>query len=105
LETLCKQTGFEIAEIRFNAGPFILVRSIRDFLEEEAEKWPGWIRKINWEKSKFIRRALKPFFFVVDSFGFGDFLHAVLRKTATGRFTFAPVQESAARRMAIQSRY
>jgi 2-polyprenyl-3-methyl-5-hydroxy-6-metoxy-1,4-benzoquinol methylase len=103
LETLCKQTGFEMAEISFNTGPFILVRSIRYFLEEEGEKWPGWIRKINWEKGKSIRRALKPFFLVVDSFGFGDFLHAVLRKTATGRFTFATVHESAAHGFGVPS--
>jgi 2-polyprenyl-3-methyl-5-hydroxy-6-metoxy-1,4-benzoquinol methylase len=105
LETLCKRTGFEIADIRFNTGPFILVRSIGYFLKEEGERWPDWLRKINWDKSKFIRRALKPFVFVVDSLGFGDFLHAVLRKAATGRFRFATVDESAARRMAIQSRY
>jgi SAM-dependent methyltransferase len=104
LETLCKRTGFEIADIRFNAGPFIFVRSIRYFFEEEGERWPDWFRKINWDKSKFIRRTLKPLIFVVDSLGFGDFLHAVLRKAATGRFGFEIVDESAASGMAIQAR-
>jgi hypothetical protein len=28
----------------------------------------------------FIRRMLKPCFFFVDKLGFGDFLHATLRK-------------------------
>jgi SAM-dependent methyltransferase len=80
LQTLCDATGFEIASVHFKAGPFNFVRSVKYFFEEKGKHWPSWIRGIRWEKNKFIRRALKPFFFVVDSMGYGDFLNATLRK-------------------------
>lgn len=80
LQTLCDATGFEIASVHFNAGPFNFVRSVKYFFEEKGKRWPSWIRDVRWEKNKFIRRALKPVFFVVDSMGYGDFLHATLRK-------------------------
>ena len=82
LQILCEATGFEIVAINFNAGPFNFVRSIKYFFEKKGKPWPRWIRKIRWEKSKFIRRALKPFFFVIDRLGYGDFLHATLGKRA-----------------------
>ncbi len=80
LQTLCDATGFEIASVNFKAGPFNFVRSVKYFFEEKGKHWPRWIREIPWERSKFIRRALKPYFFVVDSLGYGDFLHATLWK-------------------------
>jgi SAM-dependent methyltransferase len=80
LETLCDATGFEIARMRFTAGPFNFVRSLTLFFAEDGKRWPLWIRRIRWERSKFVRRALKPFFFFVDAAGYGDFLHATLRK-------------------------
>ena len=80
LQMLCDATGFEIARVHFKAGPFNFVRSVKYFFEEKGQHWPSWIRGIRWEGGKFIRRALKPFFFVVDSLGYGDFLHATLRK-------------------------
>ena len=80
LETLCDATGFEIVGMVFTAGPFNFVRSLPLFFEEGGRRWPGWLRRIRWERSKFVRRALKPLFFFVDAAGYGDFLHATLRK-------------------------
>ena len=80
LQFLCDATGFEIADISFKAGPFNFVRSVEYYFEEKGRRWPAWFREIQWERSKFIRRALKPFFFAVDSLGYGDFLHATLQK-------------------------
>ena len=80
LQTLCDATGFEVASMNFNAGPFNFVRSVKYFFEEKGKHWPAWIRGMRWEGGKLIRRALKPFFFVVDRLGYGDFLHATLRK-------------------------
>jgi SAM-dependent methyltransferase len=80
LQFLCDATGFEIAAINFKAGPFNFVRSVQYFFGEKGNDWPAWIRNIRWARSKFIRRALKPFFFIVDAFGYGDFFHAMLRK-------------------------
>jgi hypothetical protein len=58
--------------------------------EEKGEQWPGWLRRIRWDKSKFIRRSLKPFFFFVDALGYGDFLHATLEKSASKRSAHGP---------------
>ncbi len=80
LQTLCDATGFEIAQVRYTAGPFTFVRSIDYFLQERGKDWPRWIKKIDWPRNKAMRRALKPFFFCVDAAGFGDFLHATLKK-------------------------
>ena len=80
LKALASATGFEVAQIKFTAGPFNFVRSIKYLVEEKGEGWPQWLKRIRWDRSKFIRRVLKPFFFVVDRSGFGDFLHATLRK-------------------------
>jgi SAM-dependent methyltransferase len=80
LRALCNATGFEIAHSDFHAGPFNCVRSVKYFFEERGKDWPRWLRDIRWERSKSIRRSLKPFFFVVDRLGYGDFLHATLRK-------------------------
>jgi SAM-dependent methyltransferase len=80
LQTLCDATGFEIATVNFTAGPFNFVRSVKYFFEEKGKRWPRCIRDIHWERNKLIRRALKPVFFFVDSIGYGDFLHAILRK-------------------------
>jgi len=80
LGTLCNATGFEIASVNFVAGPFNFVRSVKYFFEEEGRRWPACVRGIRWERSRLIRRALKPFFFVVDRLGYGDFLHATLQK-------------------------
>ena len=80
LQTLCNATDFDIANINFAAGPFNFVRSVKYFFEEQGNGWPRWIREIRWERNKFIRRVLKPFFLFVDRLGYGDFLHATLRK-------------------------
>jgi SAM-dependent methyltransferase len=80
LRELCDATGFDIASTRFDAGPFNFVRSVKYFFEEKGRHWPSWLRSIPWDRSKLFRRAVKPLFFFVDSLGFGDFLHATLRK-------------------------
>ena len=82
LKTLAELTGFTIQDQDFSAGPFNFVRSIRYLLEAQKDRYPSWLRRINWEHSKFIRRALRPFFFLVDSAGHGDFVHATLLKKA-----------------------
>jgi hypothetical protein len=87
LKLLADATGFEVAQIDFTAGPFNFVRSMK-YLAEEKGEWPQWLRRIRWERSKPIRRILKPFFLVVDKLGLGDFLHATLQvalwKSANG---------------------
>jgi SAM-dependent methyltransferase len=80
LRALATATGFEVVRENFSAGPFNFVRSVKYWLEEKGDRWPRRLKKIRWEHNKFIRRALKPFFFFVDSIGYGDFLHATLRK-------------------------
>lgn len=80
LRALCDASGFEIVKIKFRAGPFCLVRSVRLYFDGRGRAWPAWIRNIPWERSKAIRRSLRPFFRIVDAAGFGDFFHAVLRK-------------------------
>lgn len=79
LNVLAQATGFEIAQMNFAAGPFNFVRSMKYLVEEKGSNWPAELRRIRWDRSKFIRRSLKPFFFFVDSLGYGDFLHATLR--------------------------
>ncbi|MBM4263587.1 MAG: class I SAM-dependent methyltransferase [Deltaproteobacteria bacterium] len=78
LRVLCDASGFDIAAMNFSAGPFNCVRSLRYFLNEH-ENWPVWIRRIRWDHSKLLRRLLRPIFVIVDSCGYGDFLHATLR--------------------------
>ncbi len=85
LEVLCEATGFEVAQMNFASGPFNFVRSLKYFFEERGKNWPRWIREIPWDRSKFIRRSLKPFFLMVDTSGYGDFLHVTLRKKAIPR--------------------
>lgn len=80
LERLAQSTGFEITQRSFNAGPFNFVRSMKYLAHDKGDYWPRWMRRIRWERSKAVRRALKPFFFFVDGLGFGDFLHATLEK-------------------------
>lgn len=80
LRRLAEATGFTVAAQNFSAGPFNFVRSIKYLLEEEGDRFPAWMEKLKWDRSKFIRRVLKPPFFVVDALGYGDFLHATLRK-------------------------
>jgi SAM-dependent methyltransferase len=80
LTVLAEATGFEIASTNFSAGPFNFLRSLNYLMEEKGSGWPLEIRRIRWERSKFLRRALKPLCFVVDTLGYGDFLHATLRK-------------------------
>jgi hypothetical protein len=46
-----------------------------------GENWPAWFQKIRWDRSKAIRRLLKPLFFLVNALGYGDFMHATLRKS------------------------
>jgi SAM-dependent methyltransferase len=83
LRTLAEMTGFTIQTQDFSAGPFNFVRSVKCFLEDNRDRYPSWLRRINWDHSKLIRRALKPFFILVDFAGYGDFLHATLLKSST----------------------
>jgi SAM-dependent methyltransferase len=80
LQALAAATGFQVMAQDFTAGPFNFVRSMKYLAEERGAKWPPWLRRVRWERSKFIRRSLKPFFFFVDMLGYGDFLHATLKK-------------------------
>ena len=80
LEVLCQTAGFKIAHMNFASGPFNFVRSVKYFFEGKGKNWPLWIRNIRWDRSKFIRRSLKPFFFMIDTAGYGDFLRVTLRK-------------------------
>jgi SAM-dependent methyltransferase len=80
LEYLCAATGFQVSDINFSSGPLNLLRSMNYYFEENGRKWPRAIAQLNWQKSKAVRRLLKPFFFMVDGLGFGDSLHATLRK-------------------------
>ena len=86
LRFLCSATGFEVVEIRFQSGAFNFVRSVKYFLEEKGEHWPGWLQRIDWPRSKPIRRALKPFFILVDRLQFGDVMVATLRKELPSEF-------------------
>lgn len=80
LKILAEFSGFEIVDTNFAAGPFNFVRSMRYLADARGERWPDWLRNVRWERSKLIRRLLKPLFFLIDSLGYGDFLHATLRK-------------------------
>ena len=80
IEVLCQAAGFEIVEMSYNSGPFNFVRSIKYFFEEKGKGWPRWLRGVRWDRSKLLRRSLKPFFFLFDKAGYGDFLHVTLRK-------------------------
>ena len=82
LKFLCGATGFEIVGTRFRSGPFNFVRSVKYYLEETGDRYPYWLRRINWPSNKMIRRTLKPFFFLIDRVCFGDVLQATLRKIA-----------------------
>jgi SAM-dependent methyltransferase len=79
LQFLCAKTGFKIVSLDYTAGPFSFVRSVKYFLEEGGDHWPGWLRRINWPNNKIIRRVLKPAFICIDLIGFGDFLNAILK--------------------------
>jgi len=82
LKFLCDGAGFEIVRMRFRSGPFNFVRSVKYYLEETGDRFPYWLRRINWPSNKVIRRTLKPFFFFIDRVCFGDVLQATLRKIA-----------------------
>jgi SAM-dependent methyltransferase len=82
LDVLCQGSGFKIAHINFAGGSFNFVRSMKYFLETKGTHWPKWIRNIRWDRNKFIRRSLKPFFFVVDVANYGDFVEVTLCKSA-----------------------
>lgn len=82
LKFLCDGTGFEIVRMRYRSGPFNFVRSVKYYLEETGDRYPYWLRRINWPSNKMIRRTLKPFFFFIDRVCFGDVLQATLRKIA-----------------------
>jgi hypothetical protein len=90
-------------DINFKAGAFNFVRSLKYFFEEKGENWPEWLKQMDWQRNKFVRRILKPFFFVVDGLGYGDMLHAVLKKGPHGRFTFATIQDSHGKKLATQT--
>ena len=80
LGTLAEFTGFTIENQNFSAGPFNFVRSVRYLLEAQKDRYPSWLGRIDWEHSKLIRRLLRPLFFLVDSAGYGDFVHVTLVK-------------------------
>jgi SAM-dependent methyltransferase len=80
LAVLAEATGFEIASKNFSAGPFNWLRSLNYWMDDKGSGWPREIRRIRWQRSKFLRWALKPLCFFVDTLGYGDFLHATLRK-------------------------
>jgi SAM-dependent methyltransferase len=84
LRFLCDATGLEIIRMRFRSGPFNFVRSVKYYLEATGDRWPLWMQRINWPGNKLIRRALKPFFLLVDGLRLGDILQASLQKTARG---------------------
>lgn len=79
LRFLCDATGFEIAMIRFRSGPFNFVRSVKYYLDDKGDRWPRWLREINWPSSKPIRRTLKPFFSLLDGLRLGDVLQVTLQ--------------------------
>lgn len=80
LAFLCQATGFEILKVRYQSGAFNFVRSVRYHLEEQGKQWPRWVHGINWPSNKLIRRALKPFFLLMDRFRLGDVMLALLQK-------------------------
>jgi len=80
LKFLCDATGFDIVKLRFSSGAFNFVRSVKYLLEEKGDRWPLWLRRINWPRNKLIRRTLKPFFFMIDQIRLGDVMVAILRK-------------------------
>jgi SAM-dependent methyltransferase len=84
LQTLAEITGFKIQTQQSSGGPFNFVRSVGYLLEDDGNRYPNWLRNIDWVHSKLIRRALKPFFLLLDLAGYGDFMHVTL--TQEGRF-------------------
>lgn len=80
LQVLASATGFTVASQDFTAGPFNFVRSLRYFFDDDRGGYPRWLVDFPWHRSKGFRRALKPLFFFIDRLGYGDFLHARLRK-------------------------
>jgi len=82
LAYLCRATGFEVVNISFRSGAFNFVRSVKYFLDEDGKHWPAWMRRIDWPRSKPIRRILKPFFLLVDLGQVGDVMVATLKKTS-----------------------
>jgi len=80
LQVLAHATGFAVVRQDFTAGPFNFVRSLRYFFDDRADGYPSWLVNFPWHRSKGLRRALKPLFFFIDGLGYGDFLHATLRK-------------------------
>lgn len=80
LRTLCSAAGFEIERLRFRSGPFNFVRSMAYMVEERSQIGFGLLPRIDWKKSKLVRRASKPFFFLVDLVGYGDVMRATLGK-------------------------
>lgn len=81
LRYLCEVTGFQIYRIQFRSGAFNFVRSVNYLLGEENKPYFGFLRRINWVKSKIVRRSLKPFFFAVDLIRLGDVMEATLTKS------------------------
>jgi SAM-dependent methyltransferase len=82
LRYLCNVTGLEIVRIQFRPGAFNFVRSLQYYLEEQENRWPRWLRRIDWPRNKLVRRALKPFFFLIDIARSGDVMTVTLRRTA-----------------------
>jgi SAM-dependent methyltransferase len=80
LDALCATAGFEIAHMEFTDGRYDFVRSLAFYFEAKGKHWPAWVRHIRWERNKLARHALDPLFFFVDALGYGDVLHATLRK-------------------------
>jgi SAM-dependent methyltransferase len=78
---LCNVTGLEIVRIQFRSGAFNFIRSLQYYLEEKGNRWPQWLRRIDWPRNKLFRRTLKPFFFLVDMARFGDVMMITLRRT------------------------
>ena len=80
LKFLCEATGFRIVNIRFRSGAFNFVRSMQYLLEDRGERWPRWIRRLDWLHNRMIRRTLKPFFFLIDTVRLGDTMQVVVVK-------------------------
>jgi len=49
-------------------------------LEDRGERWPRWIRRLDWLHNRMIRRTLKPFFFLIDTVRLGDTMQVVVAK-------------------------
>jgi len=103
LRTIAEKAGFSIQAENFSAGPFNFVRSVRYLLEAQKDRYPSWLRKIDWEHSKLIRRILKPIFLVIDTGGYGDFMHATLVKNASNLGAFPAQLNDASLRVAHET--